>query len=272
MSGGLERGRHLNSAFCSGMFSKLYGSEDRDLSDHRPIDGSSVVEALAEIWPRRTRAQIEAVFEQWQHDLDIRDSYSGIHSQLAAQQALTLARRLQLPPDLVGGLWVAGHVYDLGKNALPPDLLRKEGPLNNAELIALRSHVSIGYDLLRDWDILRNCPHWLHDLVLEVVLFHHERWDGAGYLKGKHGDAIPLHARIMAIADAFTAMILDSPYRHARSPKTALEEITARAGEQFDPYLVQQFVRAVRLEQQQKSFTLPEHGDDSADTQLSSSA
>ena len=254
------------------MFGKVYDSTERELSDRHPPDGSSVVEALAEIWPRRTRAQIEAIFEQWQHDLDVRDSYSGVHSQLAAQHALTLARRLQLPPDLVGGLWIAGHVYDLGKIALPPDLLRKEGPLNNAELIALRSHVSIGYDLLRDWDILRNCPHWLHDLVLEVVLFHHERWDGAGYLKGKHGDAIPLHARIMAIADAFTAMILNSPYRHARSPKTALEEITARAGEQFDPYLVQQFVRAIRLEQHRNGPVQPAHEDATSTSQLSSSA
>ena len=103
-----------------------------------------MIETLAEIWPRKTRAQIEALFEQWHRDLNTRDSYSGIHSQLAAQHAVALARRIQLPSDLVGGLWVAGHVYDLGKIALPPTLLRKEGALSNAELIALRSHVSIG--------------------------------------------------------------------------------------------------------------------------------
>ena len=76
---------------------------------------------------------------------------------------------------VVGALWIAGHVYDLGKIALPPNLLTKEGPLNDAEMLILRSHVSIGYDLLRDWAILRTSPHWLHDLVLETVLFHHER-------------------------------------------------------------------------------------------------
>jgi len=213
-------------------------------------DDGRIIETLADVLPRRMRLQIEGLFEQWERDLDSRDNYSGAHSQLAAQHALALARRLQLPTDLIGGLWVAGHVYDLGKIALPPNLLTKEGPLSDAELFALRSHVSIGYDLLRDWDILRSCPRWLHDLVLEVVLFHHERWDGGGYLKGKHGDEIPLHARIMAIADAFTAMILDSPYRHARTPRVALEEIAEKAGEQFDPYLVQQFIRAVRLGQQ----------------------
>lgn len=223
-----------------------------------------MIETLAEIWPRKTRAQIKALFEQWHRDLNTRDSYSGIHSQLAAQHAVALARRIQLPSDLVGGLWVAGHVYDLGKIALPPTLLRKEGALSNAELIALRSHVSIGYDLLRDWEMLRSCPHWLHDLVLEVALFHHERWDGGGYLQGIHGDEIPLPARIMAIADAFTAMILNSPYRQARSPKTALEEIAERAGEQFDPYLVQQFIRAVRLGQQHSSLILPTDKDEAS--------
>jgi HD-GYP domain-containing protein (c-di-GMP phosphodiesterase class II) len=220
-----------------------------------------IIDTLARVLPDRVLLQIEALFEQWERDLDSKDSYSGVHSQMAAQHALVLARRLQLPTDLVGGLWVAGHVYDLGKIALPPNLLRKEGPLSEAELFALRSHVSIGYDLLHDWDILRSSPHWLHDLVLEVVLFHHERWDGAGYLKGKHGDDIPLHARIMAIADAFTAMILDSPYRPARTPKGALEEMAQKAGEQFDPYLVQQFIRAVRLGQQHLDTILPDSGE-----------
>lgn len=238
------------------------GLEGWDLSDHYASDDSRVIETLSSVWPRRTRVQIEELIEQWKRDLDTRDSYSGIHLQLAAQQALALAHRLQMSSDEVGALWIAGHVYDLGKIALPPNLLRKEGPLNNAELLVLRSHVSIGYDLLRDWDILRTCPHWLHDLVLETVLFHHERWDGAGYLKGKHGDAIPLAARIMAIADAYTAMILDSPYRHARDPARALQEIAEMAGTQFDPYLVQQFVRAVRLSQQHTGVGLPSNGDE----------
>lgn len=243
------------------MFRFAYGPDGRDLADQYASDDFRVIETLSAIWPRRTRDQIRVLIEQWQLDLDTRDSYSGIHSQLAAQHALALARRVQLPSDEVGALWIAGHVYDLGKIALPPDLLTKEGPLNNAEMLVLRSHVSIGYDLLRDWEILRTCPHWLHDLVLETVLFHHERWDGAGYLKGKHGDEIPLPARIMAIADAFAAMILNSPYRQARDPAAALREIGERAGTQFDPYLVQQFVRAVRLGQQHTGVLLPPNND-----------
>jgi HD-GYP domain-containing protein (c-di-GMP phosphodiesterase class II) len=228
------------------------------LADRYAFDDSRIIDTLSAVWPRRTRDQIKALIEQWQLDLDTRDSYSGIHSQLAAQHALTLARRVQLSTDEVGALWVAGHVYDLGKIALPPNLLTKEGPLSDAELLILRSHVSIGFDLLRDWDILRASPHWLHDLVLETVLFHHERWDGDGYLKGKRADQTPLSARIMSIADAYSAMILNSPYRQAREPLAALDEIVQRAGTQFDPYLVQQFVRAVRLGTQTSGVDLPE--------------
>lgn len=231
------------------MYRFSYGL-NANLADRYASDDSRVIDTLSAIWPRRTRDQIRGLIEQWALDLDTRDSYSGLHSQLAAQHALALARRVQLSTDEVGALWVAGHVYDLGKIALPPNLLTKEGPLNDAEMLILRSHVSIGFDLLRDWAILRASPHWLHDLVLETVLFHHERWDGDGYLKGKHGDETPLSARIMAIADAYTAMILNSPYRKARDPAVALNEIAERAGTQFDPYLVQQFVRAVRLGRQ----------------------
>jgi HD-GYP domain-containing protein (c-di-GMP phosphodiesterase class II) len=238
------------------LYSFNYGL-NANLAERYASDDSSVIETLSAIWPRRTRDQIRGLIEQWEMDLDTRDSYSGLHSQLAAQHALALARRVQLSVDEVGALWVAGHVYDLGKIALPPNLLTKEGPLNDAELLILRSHVSIGFDLLRDWAILRASPHWLHDLVLETVLFHHERWDGDGYLKGKHGDQTPLSARIMAIADAYTAMILNSPYRKAREPGEALAEIADRAGTQFDPYLVQQFVRAVRLGSQSSGVMLP---------------
>jgi HD-GYP domain-containing protein (c-di-GMP phosphodiesterase class II) len=239
------------------VFRFAYGLDGSEPVDAHTSDDSRVIETLSAVWPRRTRDEIKGVIEQWQIDLDIRDSYSGIHAQLAAQHALALARRVQLSSDEVGALWIAGHVYDLGKIALPPDLLTKEGPLSNAEMLVLHSHVSIGYDLLRDWRILRNSPHWLHDLVLETVLFHHERWDGDGYLRGKRGDQIPLPARIMAIADSFTAMILNSPYRQARERSVALQEIGEKAGTQFDPYLVQHFVRAVRLGRQHTGVLLP---------------
>jgi len=242
------------------LFSTAYGIDDHEVIDIFASSDSRVIETLSKAWSRHTRNHVRALIEQWQLDLDTHDSYSGIHSQLAAQHALALARCARLSSDEVGALWIAGRVYDLGKMALPVDLLTKEGPLNSAEMLVLRSHVSVGYDLLREWPVLRTSPHWLHDLVLETVLFHHERWDGEGYLRGKHGEEIPLPARIMAIADAYTAMILSSPYRVARKPAQALLEIGNKAGTQFDPQLARQFVRALKLGARHTSVVLaPNH-------------
>ncbi len=231
---------------------------------------SLVLDRLSGAWSRHVRNHVRAVIEQWQLDLDTHDSYSGTHSELAAEHALALARCVQLPSDEVAALWLAAHVYDLGKMALPADLLTRGGPLDSTEMLALRSHVSVGYELLREWPVLRMSPHWLQDLVLETVLFHHERWDGKGYLRGRSGDQIPLPARIMAIADAYSAMILDSPYRLARNPTQALDEIYEKAGTQFDPGLAKQFVRSLKLGERHSSLVLPKGHEDNRDIRLAS--
>ena len=202
---------------------------------------------LQGIWPGEDGERIHAALLHWCRDLDHRDFYSGEHSTLATEYALMLARRLRLDPNAVAGLWVAGHVYDLGKIAVPQDLLLRNGPLSSAEMVMMRAHVTSGYGMLKDWPILRSSPRWLWRFVLDVVLHHHERWDGTGYPTGLGGDDIPLGARITAISDAFTAMILDSPYRQARATDAALHELEAHTGSQFDPYIVPQFAALVRI-------------------------
>ena len=202
---------------------------------------------LAKIWPGETGQRIYAVLLHWCRDLDGRDSYSGGHSTLSTEYGVMLAQRLRLDPKSVAGLWVAGHVYDLGKIAVPAEVLRRNGPLTPAEMVMMRNHVTSGYGLLKDWPVLRSSPRWLGRFVLDVVLHHHERWDGDGYPKGLRGKDIPLGARVTGITDAFSAMILDSPYRQARATEAALRELEANAGSQFDPYLVPQFAALVRI-------------------------
>jgi HD-GYP domain-containing protein (c-di-GMP phosphodiesterase class II) len=202
---------------------------------------------LEKIWPGETGQRIYAVLLDWCRDLDSRDSYSGGHATLCTEYGIMLARRLHLDHRNVAGLWVAGHVYDLGKIAVPEEVLRRTGPLTPAEMVMMRNHVTSGYGLLKDWPLLRASPRWLWRFVLDVVLHHHERWDGDGYPKGLRGNDIPLGARITGITDAFSAMILDSPYRRARATEAALREIEANAGSQFDPYMVPQFAALVRI-------------------------
>lgn len=202
---------------------------------------------LQRIWPGEAGRSVYAVLRDWCHDLDQRDSYSGEHSTVSTRYAVMLARRLRLDPNTVVGLWVAGHVYDLGKIAVPEELLRRNGPLTPAEMVMMRTHVTSGYGMVKDWSVLRASPRWLSRFVLEVILHHHERWDGTGYPTGLRGEDIPLGARVTAITDAFSAMILDSPYRQARAIDAALQELETHAGSQFDPYMIPQFAALVRV-------------------------
>ena len=213
------------------------------------LEMNSVVDLLISLYPQDTWAHIHGLLGGWREKLDSRDNYTGHHSGLATDFAIQLANRQDLPYDTIAALWVAGHVYDLGKISVPENILTKDGPLSNAETMMMRNHVSTGYDLLRDWDVLKVSPRWLSQVVLEVVMFHHERWDGGGYPKGLKGNDVPLPARIMTVADAYAAMIMDTPYRQGRAEELALQELERNAGEQFDPYLVRSFVSLVRVNQ-----------------------
>jgi HD-GYP domain-containing protein (c-di-GMP phosphodiesterase class II) len=211
------------------------------------LEMNSIVDLLISLYPQDTWARVDGLLATWREKLDSKDNYSGHHAGLATEYAVQLASREGLASDNVAALWVAGHVYDLGKISVPENVLTKQGPLSNAETLMMRNHVSTGYDLLRDWDVLKVSPRWLSQVVLEVVLFHHERWDGHGYPKGMRGQEIPMPARMMTIADAFAAMVMDTPYRAARAVEIALTELERNAGAQFDPYLVRAFIKMVRI-------------------------
>ena len=210
---------------------------------------NGVVELLGQLWPQETYERVRGLLGSWRERLDSKDNYSGHHAGLATEYAIQLANRQDLPFDTIAALWVGGHVYDLGKISVPEHVLTKNGPLSTAEMMMMRNHVSTGYDLLRDWDVLRVSPRWMSQVVLDVVQGHHERWDGDGYPGGLVGHQIPLPARIMTVADAYAAMIMDTPYRAARAEDLALQELERHAGEQFDPYLVRSFVAMVRVNQ-----------------------
>ena len=161
--------------------------------------------------------------------VDERDAYTGSHSQRVGEYSARIARRLGADDAAVELTRLAGNLHDLGKLAIPEELLRKPEELSEAERLILERHPQIGYRMLESLGV---------QPVAEWVLHHHERWDGAGYPARLAGDQIPLGARIIFVADAYDAMTSDRAYSQAMSQREALAELERCAGTQFDPAVV----------------------------------
>ena len=167
--------------------------------------------------------------------LEQRDQTLG-HGDRVAALAEPIAAELGWDRERIRTLRVAAPLHDVGKVKLAPQLLGKPGLLTLEEVAEIRSHPVAGAQLVLP---LRK----FHD-ALPYVLFHHERWDGGGYPAGLKGRGIPVEARILAIADAFDAMISPRPYRRALTHEHALAEVEDGAGTQFDPVAAKLFVEA----------------------------
>lgn len=169
--------------------------------------------------------------------VDTKDRYTKRHSEDVARYAVFLAERLDLDADLRRTLGIAGLLHDVGKIGIPDAILRKPAALTADEYEIVKQHVALGDSIVRD---LPNI-----DEVRAGIRHHHERWDGTGYLTGLEGTAIPLIARLLAVADAFSAMTTSRPYRKALSIVEALRRLEDAADSQLDPTLVTAFVRGI---------------------------
>jgi HD-GYP domain-containing protein (c-di-GMP phosphodiesterase class II) len=164
--------------------------------------------------------------------LEERDDTQG-HGARVAALAEPIAYGLGWDARRIASLRFGAPLHDLGKVSVSVEVLRKAGPLTLQELGQIRVHPRTGAQLV--------LPLRRAHAALPYVLFHHEWWDGTGYPIGLCGRAIPIEARLLAIADAFDAMTSSRPYRHVLTTERALREIDACAGTQFDPYLAAAF-------------------------------
>src|SRR3954447_18820496 len=169
--------------------------------------------------------------------LSERDPVLGGHMSVVADLAEATARRLGLDRDERETIRHAAELHDVGKVAIPDEILAKEGPLTEHEWTFVRRHTLAGERIVAAAPALA--------AVARVVRSSHERWDGAGYPDGLAGTSIPLGARIVAVADAYDAMTTDRPYSRARTPETAVAELRRCAGTQFDPEIVALFAQLV---------------------------
>jgi HD-GYP domain-containing protein (c-di-GMP phosphodiesterase class II) len=151
--------------------------------------------------------------------------------------AMRVAEQLGCNEEELAGIKLGALFHDIGTIGVPEQLLRKPGALNDQEWAEVRAHPVIGAQLLANVPMLER--------IRPIVLSHHERYDGTGYPNGLRADQIPLAAQIIAIADAYAAMTASRPYRPALSAKAALRELRANAGTQFNPVVVEAFIRTV---------------------------
>lgn len=167
--------------------------------------------------------------------LDVREHNTGQHSNRVRTLALTLGKMMGLPHADLDTLARGAQLHDIGKIAVPDGILLKQGPLTSDEWTVMRTHPEVGYRILSLSPTLKE--------VAELVRSHQERYDGKGYPRGLKGDAICLGARIFAVIDSYDAMRSDRPYRRAMPPDKAAEEIRHGSGTQFDPAVVDAFLR-----------------------------
>ncbi|WP_187147811.1 HD domain-containing phosphohydrolase [Heliomicrobium modesticaldum] len=161
--------------------------------------------------------------------IDMRDAYTGGHSEQVMLLSRAIARLAGLPDGEIETIGIAGLLHDVGKIGIRESILQKPGPLSADEAAEMKSHPAMGAELLRPIRMFRK--------VADIVHHHHERFDGKGYPLGLRGEEIPIASRVIAIADAIDAMASDRPYRKGLPPSVIQEELRRHAGTQFDPHL-----------------------------------
>lgn len=171
--------------------------------------------------------------------LDYRDSETEGHCERVTRYTVALARVMGCSSEQVKQIERGAYLHDLGKIGVPDSILLKPGKLTEEEWLIMRSHAEKGYLMLRDIAFLKEAA--------EIVYSHQERYDGSGYPRGLKGDEIPLGARIFAVADTLDAMTSDRPYRRGLAFKDAIEEVRRYSGTQFDPVMVEAFIRHANL-------------------------
>jgi putative nucleotidyltransferase with HDIG domain len=166
--------------------------------------------------------------------LDLKDAETEGHSKRVTAYTIALSRALEVPASQIRTVARGAFLHDIGKMAIPDAILLKPGKLDAQEQAMMREHCARGYQMLR------KIP-FLHDAA-EIVYSHQEHYDGTGYPRGLKGEAIPLGARIFAVADTLDAITSDRPYRQANSFDAAREEIRRCSGTQFDPRVVKVYL------------------------------
>ncbi len=167
--------------------------------------------------------------------LEMRDPYTSGHQRRVTQLACAISKELGFSEEQIEGMRIIGFLHDIGKIAVPAEILNKPGKINDHEFAIIKMHAQAGFNILKEIDF--PCP------VAETIAQHHERMDGSGYPQGLAGAEILMQARILAVADVVEAMSSHRPYRPGLGIEAALEEVAKKKGTLYDPEVVDACVR-----------------------------
>jgi putative nucleotidyltransferase with HDIG domain len=173
--------------------------------------------------------------EKLAKSVELRDTYTGEHSQRVTLFAILLGQQLHLSAEDLELIRIGTPLHDIGKIGIEDAILRKPDRLTQEEFEIMKTHTTKGAEFIQPIADLRS--------ILPIVRSHHERWDGRGYPDGLKGEDIPRLARIVAVANAFDAMVFDTPYRRGQPAEIAFAEIEREQGRQFDPDVVTAFLQ-----------------------------
>ncbi len=179
----------------------------------------------------------DATIEGWSRALDLRDKETEGHTQRVTEMTLKLARAAGMSAEELTHVRRGALLHDIGKMGIPDAILLKPDKLTDEEWAVMRRHPTLAYDMLSPIAYLRP--------ALDIPYCHHEKWDGSGYPRGLKGEAIPLAARLFAVADVWDALRSDRPYRKAWTEEKTLEYIRTQSGKHFDPKAVELFLQVI---------------------------
>jgi putative nucleotidyltransferase with HDIG domain len=217
------------------VFQDAFDEDDLKLADALAAHASAGIECAMLL--RKQREMFLNTIMVLAQMVELRDEYTGGHTQRVTKYALALATHMGLPQDQVELIRLGTPLHDIGKIGISDEILRKPGKLTPSEFATMQSHTTLGAEYLSNIPELRS--------VIPIIRNHHERWDGTGYPDRLAKTDIPQLARIVAVADAFDAMTSDRPYhvgKKGRPPEEAFAEVERQAGRQFDPDCAQAFL------------------------------
>lgn len=188
------------------------------------------------------RSGDEGVMLSIAQTIELKDSYTRGHCDRVAQYAQMIGEELGLPTSMLKEIKYGSWLHDCGKIGVAESVLNSPSSLNKDEYMTMKNHSLWGAEVAR-------LAH-LSERVINIIQYHHEHYDGSGYPRGLKGDAIPLEARIVSVADAYDALISDRPYRKAHTREEGLRIITTASGKQFDAMIVESFLKRLATEKE----------------------